>query len=67
MLKNKLKSHLFANKLTPIRVRLEKFLLDHSEGRLKNKSDHELLKMANNLIKGAINQIDYIFKGSDIG
>jgi len=62
MLKNKSKisMHGLANKLTPMRIRLEKFLLDCSDGRLKNKSDHDLLKMANEHIKSTIAQIDDI-------
>jgi len=64
MLKNKSKSHALANKLTPMRIRLEKFLLDHSEGRLKDKSDHENLKKAIVLIEGTIAQIDDIFAGT---
>jgi len=52
--------HDLANQLTPMRVRLEKFLLDHSDGRLKNKSDQEVLNEAIVLIKGTIAQIDDI-------
>ncbi len=56
MLKNKPKNykHVLANKLTPMRIRLEKFLLDYSDGRLQNKSDHETLKEAIVLIKNSI-------------
>lgn len=60
MLKNNSKKHALANKLTPMRIRLEKFLLDYSEGRFKNKKDHELLKEACVLIQGTIDQIDDI-------
>ena len=62
MLKHKSKRHGLANKLTPLRIRLEKFLLDHSDGRLKNKSEHEMLKEAIALIKGSIAQIDDILE-----
>lgn len=51
-----------ANHLTPMRVRLEKFLLDYSDGRFKKKSDKEILKKALILIKGTIAQIDDIFE-----
>jgi hypothetical protein len=60
MLKGKFKRHGLANKLTPMRIQLEKFLLDHSDGRLKSKSDHEILKGSFVLIKGTIAQIDDI-------
>jgi hypothetical protein len=62
MLKHKLNNHALANKLTPIRIRLEKFLLDHSDGRLKSKSDQETLQQAIELIKSAIAQIDDILE-----
>jgi hypothetical protein len=61
MLRNKLKSHSLANKLTPIRIRLERFLLDHSEGWLENRSDTEKLKEAQWQIERTIVQIDNIF------
>jgi hypothetical protein len=60
MLRYRSKSHSLANKLTPMRIRLERFLLDYSDGRLKNKSDHETLKEAMVLIEGTIAQIDDI-------
>ena len=60
MLKDEAKRHGLANKLTPLRIRLEKFLLDYSDGRMKNKSDHETLKEAIGLIKETIAQIDDI-------
>ena len=62
MLKNKSRNskHGLANKLTPVRIRLEKFLLDHSEGRLKNKSDQDKLNEAIMLMEATIAQIDDI-------
>lgn len=65
MIKNKSKSHGLANKLTPMRIRLEKFLLDYSEGRIKDKSDLEILNEAILLIKRTIAQIDDIFEYND--
>jgi hypothetical protein len=62
MLKDKSKGHVLANKLTPMRIRLEKFLMDYSDGHLKNKNDHETLKDAIVLIKGTIAQIDEVFE-----
>jgi hypothetical protein len=62
MLKDRSKSHALANKLTPMRIRLEKFLLDHSEGRLKSKSDQETLQQAIELIKSTIVEIDHILE-----
>ncbi len=62
MLKDRSKNHSMANHLTPMRVRLEKFLLDYSDGRFKKKSDKEILKKALILIKGTIAQIDDIFE-----
>ena len=59
---SKIPRHELANSFTPIRVRFEKLLLDHSEGRLKHKSDGEILKEALALIKETIVQIDDIMK-----
>jgi hypothetical protein len=63
MLRYNSKYHALANKLTPIRVRLEKFLLDHSNGCFKNKNDFEKLKEAKKLIAVTIVRIDEIFEG----
>ena len=63
MLKVKSTKHGMANKLTPMRVRLEKFLLDYSDGRLQNKSDSEILKQSMKLIEETIVRIDDIFDG----
>lgn len=60
MSENNSESHSLANKLTPMRIRLEKFLLDYSEGRLKNKSDGETLQKAIVLIEETIARIDDI-------
>jgi hypothetical protein len=60
MLKNESTRHGLANKLTPVRLRLEKFLLDNSNGRTKNMSDNEILKDAIILIEDTIAQIDDI-------
>jgi hypothetical protein len=60
MLRNKSKSHSLANKLTPMRIRLEKFLLDYSDGRFKNKSNHGIINEAMALIEGTIARIDDI-------
>jgi hypothetical protein len=62
MLKDRSNSHALANKLTPVRIRLEKFLLDHSEGRLKSKNDQETLQQAIELIKSTIAGIDDILE-----
>ena len=64
MLKNKSKNirHTLANKLTPVRIRLEKFLLDYSEGRLQDRGDLQILKESIVLIKETIVQIDKILE-----
>ena len=49
-----------ANKLTPIRVKLEKFLLDHSDGLMKRKSDQMIVNDAVVLVQRIIAQIDEI-------
>jgi hypothetical protein len=54
--------HGLANRLTPMRIRLEKFLLDYADGRFKNNSDHENLKKAMDLIRATIVQVDNIFE-----
>lgn len=65
MLGNNLKIHILANKLTPLRIRLEKFLLDYSDGQFKNKSNYEILNEALKLIEGTINHVDDIFERID--
>jgi hypothetical protein len=62
MLKNKSESfkHSLANKLTLMRIRLEKFLMDYSDGRMKNKSDQAIQKQTIVLIQNTIAQIDNI-------
>ena len=62
MIKNKSISHSLANKLTLMRIQSEKFLLDNSGRKLKNKGDREKLKEAIALIEGTIAQIDDVFE-----
>ncbi len=65
MLKDKTNSHGLANKLTPMRIRLEKFLLDYPDVQWKNKDERETLKEAIFLIKKTVVQIDDIFEYMD--
>lgn len=54
--------HSLANKLTFMRIQLEKFLLDDASGRLIEMNDKEKLKEAIELIDGTIDQIDAIWE-----
>lgn len=60
MSRNRSQRHSLANKLTPIRVKLEKFLLDHSDGLMKRKSDQMIVNDAVVLVQRIIAQIDEI-------
>ena len=61
MPEDKFKDHAIANKLTPMRISLEKFIMDYLDLRFKDRCDKQILNEAIVLMQETIVQIDDLY------